>query len=89
VAEKSERASAADAALRAALSEMKMGALRKRAREAGVPQDALDDLQDAEHPRNDLIALIVAAAPAVRVAVKVIQTLVHFESVVNIHMKNI
>jgi lambda repressor-like predicted transcriptional regulator len=58
-------ASAADAALRAALSEMKTGALRKRAREAGVSQDALDGSEDAECPRDDLIALIVAAAPAV------------------------
>jgi hypothetical protein len=29
-----------------------------------VPQDALDGLADAEQPRGDLIALIVAAAPA-------------------------
>ena len=51
------------AALKEELAGMKTGALRKRAREVGVGEDAMDDAADEEDPRAALIALIVAASP--------------------------
>ena len=48
-------------ALRAELAALKTGALNKRAREAGVDADAMDDAADADDPKEALIALIVAA----------------------------
>jgi hypothetical protein len=49
----------AGAALRAELAEMKMGALKKRAREAGVTPEQLDDADDADDPKEAVMELIV------------------------------
>jgi hypothetical protein len=44
-----------------ALANLTMAALLKRARAAGIDQETLDDTQDAESPRDALIALLVEA----------------------------
>ena len=49
----------AGAALRAELAEMKMGVLKKRAREAGVTPEQLDDADDADDPKEAVMELIV------------------------------
>jgi hypothetical protein len=52
---------AAEARLREELVGLRMAALLKRARAAGIDQETLDDTQDAESPRDALIALLVEA----------------------------
>jgi hypothetical protein len=52
---------AAEARLREELVGLRIAALLKRARAAGIDQETLDDTQDAESPRDALIALLVAA----------------------------
>eukprot|EP01052_Picozoa_sp_SAG31_P002386 SAG31_NODE_84_length_27014_cov_3.743006_13_plen_344_part_00 len=55
-----ENQEAAVASLRAKLAAMKMGALRRSARAAGVDPDVIDDLADeADDPRSALVDLIV------------------------------
>ena len=43
---------------------MKMGALFKRAREAGVTQEQLDDADDDDDPRGAVVELIASAPSA-------------------------
>lgn len=51
---------ASGAALRAELGELKLGSLQKRARAAGADGDSVDDAADADDPKAELIAMIVA-----------------------------
>ena len=44
------------------LSGLTVRELRSRAVEAGVSKDAIEDARDGDQPKEDLIALIVAAA---------------------------
>eukprot|EP01046_Picozoa_sp_COSAG06_P060468 COSAG06_NODE_12876_length_1317_cov_1.468801_1_plen_402_part_10 len=53
---------AADAALAVELGALKTSELRKRARQMGVTQDAMDDADDADDAKAALVALCVAAA---------------------------
>ena len=46
------------------LAGMKMGALKKRAREAGVTQEQLDDADDDDDPRGAVVELIASAPSA-------------------------
>jgi hypothetical protein len=48
---------------RAELVGMKPGALKKRAREAGVTTEQLDDADDEDDPQEAVIALILKATP--------------------------
>ena len=59
-----EPANAAAAARRAELLAMKLSALKREARGAGVAADLLDAAVDGENPRAGLIDLILSAAPA-------------------------
>jgi GTPase SAR1 family protein len=53
-----------EAALRAELATLKKGALNRRARQAGVEADILDDADDADDPRAEIIELIIKAKAA-------------------------
>ena len=55
-------------ALQAELEQLKMPELRKRAAEAGVSDDAIEEARDGEQPKVDVITLIVDAAAAVAAA---------------------
>ena len=59
-----EPADAAAAARRAELLAMKLSALKREARGAGVAADLLDAAVDGENPRAGLVDLILSAAPA-------------------------
>jgi hypothetical protein len=57
-------ASSLEGVLSAELQPLKMPELRKRAKAAGVPDDKVDEARDGNSPKQDVIALIVAAAAA-------------------------
>ena len=48
--------------LRAELSELKLGALQKRARAAGADGDSVDDAADADDPKAELIGMVRKSA---------------------------
>jgi hypothetical protein len=50
-----------DSTLLAELRSLKVSQLKKRARAAGVDAEAIEDTDDAEIPKEALIALIVEA----------------------------
>lgn len=50
--------------LQAELETLKMSALKRRAREVGVDAQALEDAEDSDSPKSDIIALIIAASPS-------------------------
>ena len=56
---------AAEKALRAELGKLKVSALRRRAVAAAVDEEELDEVMDADNPRNTLVDLIVARAEEV------------------------
>jgi hypothetical protein len=50
------------------LSKLKVSELLQKARAAGVPKAALDDVYDAKNPKAVVLALLTAAAPAAAAA---------------------
>jgi hypothetical protein len=56
--------SSASSLLSGELQPLKMPELRKRAKAAGVPDDTVGEACDGDSPKQDVIALIVAAAAA-------------------------
>ena len=51
-----------EASLRAELAQLKLSALKKRARAEGLDEDSVDDIDDAADPKAAIIDLLVAVA---------------------------
>jgi hypothetical protein len=60
-----DKTQAEDASLRETLTPMKMGALRRRARQTGVAVEELDDAGDMDDPKGVIIELIIQATSLV------------------------
>lgn len=54
------RAAATQRAQKAELEQLKLPELRKRAAAAGASPDAIEDARDGDHPKAEIIALILA-----------------------------